>query len=416
MRDILRTLASPLCAALVPGSEWFEARERAARFRSMLAFILLATIVQTPQSSSVARPESVPYAETIGIDLHSVESAGDDVGHRASEGLAQEHSDTVVSLDPVGVNWFDQARFDTRTVTPLHPFRELLVSWNVRCPENAGFSVEVRVAPNADAPWSPWMYVGDWGQVPAGVRNVACEGGKIDTDYFRGEHTFARAQLRVSAFRSASEKRVYVTIAGLWCCASDPEARVPWISHMAEVADISAPALTFVWKRRLDVPFRSQRSEAAEIAGRICSPTSLSMVLAYRGVDEPTSAVCARALDGAHGIYGNWPRNIQAAYSLGVPGYLTRFTNWTDVQRSIAKEQPIIASIAAKEGELHGAPYKKTDGHLLVITGFDAQGDVCVNDPAAVDAKSGQTTYARADMQKVWLDRGGTAYVLLAKP
>jgi hypothetical protein len=41
---------------------------------------------------------------------------------------------------------------------------------------------------------------------------------------------------------------------------------------------------------------------------------------------------------------------------------------------------------------------------------------VCVNDPAAKDAKAGQAVYARADMQKVWLDRGGTAYVLLPKP
>jgi hypothetical protein len=298
------------------------------------------------------------------------------------------------------------------------PFRDLLVSWNVFCPEpHTGFSVELRVAASADSAWSQWMYLGDWGEVPAGERNVTCEGGKVDTDYFRGERTFARAQVRVSAFGPADGVSRRVIVQDLACCASDPRLQVPWVPVVQNTIRHDASSYSGApWKRRIDVPFRSQRSESADIAGRICSPTSLSMVLAYRGVDVPTRAVCDRALDQAHGIYGNWPCNVQAAFSYGVPGYLTRFACWTDVEDMIAAGQPIIASIAAKEGELRGAPYKKTDGHLLVVTGFDDKGDVCVNDPAATDAKSGQTTYARADMQKVWLDRGGTAYVLLPRP
>jgi hypothetical protein len=140
------------------------------------------------------------------------------------------------------------------------------------------------------------------------------------------------------------------------------------------------------------------------------------MLLAHRGIDRPTREVAERAWDPVHEIYGNWPRNVQAAYSLGVPGYVTRFVCWADVERMIAAGQPIIASIAVKEGQLHGAPYTQTAGHLLVITGFDDKGDVCVNDPAARDAETGQTVYKRAEMQTVWLDRGGTAYVLLPRP
>jgi hypothetical protein len=259
------------------------------------------------------------------------------------------------------------------------------------------------------------MFVGGWGKVPTAPRNTTCAGGRVDTDYFRGDRRFERAQLRVTALAEPSPTSYQVLVQRLECCASDPDAKVPYLPVVSSGSNTDWLDSPFSWKHRIEVPFRSQRSEAADIAGRICSPTSLGMMIAYRGVELPTARVAERAYDAENKIYGNWPRNVQAAYSLGVPGYLTRFTNWTDVQRSIAKEQPIIASIAAKEGELRGAPYKKTDGHLLVITGFDANGDVCVNDPAATDAKTGQTVYARADMQKVWLDRGGTAYVLLPK-
>jgi hypothetical protein len=202
----------------------------------------------------------------------------------------------------------------------------------------------------------------------------------------------------------------------LQCCASDPDLQVQWYPLEMTTIRPDTSFAGFDWRRRLLVPFRSQRDEPADVAGRICSPTSLAMVLAYRGVDVPTAEVAAAAFDAAHDIYGNWPRNVQAAYSFGVSGYLTRFVCWTDVEWMIAVRQPIIASIAVQEGQLHGAPYTRTDGHLLVITGFDENGDVCVNDPAATDAHSGQTVYKRAEMQTVWLDRGGTAYVLLPRP
>ncbi|MGE3182339.1 MAG: N-acetylmuramoyl-L-alanine amidase-like domain-containing protein, partial [Phycisphaerae bacterium] len=54
---------------------------------------------------------------------------------------------------------------------------------------------------------------------------------------------------------------------------------------------------------KLDVPFFSQRTEKPEIAGRICSPTSVAMVMAYHGVTKPVAEVAAAAYDQAHDIY-----------------------------------------------------------------------------------------------------------------
>jgi D-alanyl-D-alanine dipeptidase len=179
----------------------------------------------------------------------------------------------------------------------------------------------------------------------------------------------------------------------------------------------AAPAVASAWQRRLAVPYRSQKVERREIRGRICSPTSVSMVLAYRGIDRPTEEVSGVIYDASNGIYGNWPLAVQGAYRYGIPGYLDRFGRWADVERCIAAGQPLVISIEAAEGELRGAPYRRSNGHLLVLAGFDADGNVLVNDPAAGDAESGLLTYHRSDLERVWWEaRGGTAYVLLPRP
>jgi uncharacterized protein YvpB len=170
------------------------------------------------------------------------------------------------------------------------------------------------------------------------------------------------------------------------------------------------------WGQVLDVPLRSQKTEQPQIAGRICSPTSLAMLLDFRGVDVPTEVVAERAFDPVHDLYGVWPRNVQAAWTFGVPGYLTRFSDWAGVERSIAAGQPLIITIGAKQGQLANAPYESTAGHLIVLCGFDERGACVVNDPAASDPKEVRRVYARADLETVWMARGGVCYVLLPRP
>jgi hypothetical protein len=55
------------------------------------------------------------------------------------------------------------------------------------------------------------------------------------------------------------------------------------------------------------------------------------------------------------------------------------------------------------------------DGHLLVIVGFTATGNLVVNDPAA-DPRSGQSVrreYRRAQFEALWLgSSGGTVYLI----
>ena len=122
--------------------------------------------------------------------------------------------------------------------------------------------------------------------------------------------------------------------------------------------------------------------------------------------------MAARIYDADHDIYGNWPRAVQAAFELGVPGTLVRLSSWRAVEHFLASGVPLVVSVKAEEGELRGAPYPRTSGHLLVIRGLTEAGDVLVNDPAADGPASVPRTYHREDLERCWMRRGGVAYAI----
>jgi len=201
-----------------------------------------------------------------------------------------------------------------------------------------------------------------------------------------------------------------------WDAAGDTELTdVTRLDLALRQATRHAPPAHAPQSRRLGplhVPALSQRSAGPELGPRLCSPTSLAMVLAYRGRSADLLEVARRAHDPWHDIYGNWPRAIQCAWSFGVPGYLTAFGSWEPVQAHIADGQPVIVSISFGPGELAGAAIEETTGHLLVLVGFDGQGGVIVNDPAAAPGSSPRRVYDQAELGRAWFGHGGVAYVL----
>jgi len=183
-----------------------------------------------------------------------------------------------------------------------------------------------------------------------------------------------------------------------------------------------------VFGKNLPVPQRSQelpeykKPEYQQYGGGgevWCSPTSTSMVMEYYSQKLGDPQLNQTVPDAAIGCYdwvykgtGNWPFNTAYASTLGLAGYVTRFYSFAHAAPFIKAGVPLIISIAFKAGELPGAPISKTNGHLIVVRGFDKNGDVIANDPAARDNASVQLVYPRAALEAAWAHSHRTAYLL----
>jgi hypothetical protein len=159
-----------------------------------------------------------------------------------------------------------------------------------------------------------------------------------------------------------------------------------------------------------------------------CSPTSTSMVLGYYDALPPASSrawvpsghtdpwvdAAARATyDAAYEGTGNWPFNTAYAAPLAGHAFVTRLRSLREAERFVTAGIPLVASISFGSGELTGAPISASNGHLVVIVGFRADGSVVVNDPAAPTRAGVRRTYDRGQFENAWLPRsGGLVYVI----
>jgi hypothetical protein len=310
---------------------------------------------------------------------------------------------------------------------------ELIPSWNARTPSGTWLHVEGRVAD--DAGWTPWFTFARWAEDdPAGespitrttVPGQRFEAGRVSTDTWlaaRGRG-FDRWQVRLTAFTGpdATEHVTLSLVAGAaqrMGIAADGPTSAPGVGRGHEVP----------------VPPHSQRLHLDTFpdwdrGGQSwCSPTSTTMLLEHWGVGPSREEVSwvghdtdpavvhgvRRVFDQAYGGAGNWAFNAAYAGSRGLRAYVTRLRDLTEAEAFVAAGVPLVASVTFDEHELDGAGYD-TNGHLLTIVGFTADGDVVSNDPNSGRIASNdevRRVYRRDQFERVWLgDNGGLTYVV----
>jgi hypothetical protein len=193
------------------------------------------------------------------------------------------------------------------------------------------------------------------------------------------------------------------------------------VHHLGAVASAGAvrtatSAPSGVAERILDVPGLSQMTWKEQGGAGWCAPTAVAMVLARAGRLPPGTDVPAAArevFDPAYDGTGNWSFTTAWAATLADHAFVTRLHDLRDAEAFIEAGIPLVASVAYPAGGLPGAPTHGTDGHLLVIRGFTAAGDVVTNDPAAPTERSVRRTYERTAFERAWLDgSGGLVYVI----
>jgi len=165
------------------------------------------------------------------------------------------------------------------------------------------------------------------------------------------------------------------------------------------------------WGKCLTVPERSQFTEAID-AGRICSPTSVGMVLAFYGIEKSTREVADGVFDYSAKVYGNWALNTAYAHRVsGLESYVVRTAGFESIESEIEAGRPVVASLRWKIGELEGAAIAESNGHLVAVCGFTSSGDVIVNDPAGQPGTV-RRIYKRRAFFSAWIKRAfGIIYV-----
>jgi hypothetical protein len=273
--------------------------------------------------------------------------------------------------------------------------------------------VEVQFRAQYGTRWSKWYVLGIWASDTSTVarHSVNTQG---DSDGFVATDTFVSSAKKATTNKFQLKIRLF-SADGI-ATASVQNASVAYSTEAPKSASVSAgnPAL---WNTLIDVPECSQMvyPDGGEVW---CSPTSTSMVLAYldnyAGPCEPrVRAAVDGVYDWIYNGHGNWPFNTAYAASQGYEGYVARFTSLARAEEFVAAGVPVIISIAWGKNDLTGSSVASTNGHLLVLVGFDASGNPIINDPAAPSDADVQRTYLRSEFEPLWLQSsGGTVYLI----
>jgi hypothetical protein len=288
-------------------------------------------------------------------------------------------------------------------------------SWNASTPPKTYLRVEMRIRSSGN--WTRWWQMGVWARDTGTVKRHSVNGQKagswrVKTDtlqstgsVFADAYQYRLALVSGEAGRTSRVGAVYVTA-----------------SNSYRHGESLVGPHRSLWGEGLDVPPRSQM--VYENGGEVwCSPTSLSMVMAYwakktgeRSLDQGVPRVARGTYDHAYRGNGNWPFNTAYAASYGLEASVNRFSSLGQAELWTSKKVPVIASISWGRGDLTGAPIPASSGHLLVIRGFTRSGDVIVNDPAAASNSGVRRVYRRDEFRKAWLENGSGGVAYLAHP
>ncbi|MFI6029639.1 peptidase C39 family protein [Amycolatopsis magusensis] len=294
---------------------------------------------------------------------------------------------------------------------------ELIASWNALTPAKTWLQVEVK-ATTATGENTAWYILGQWASGDQDIHRTTVDGQSdahasvsVDTLVANDGVTLSSYQVRATLYREAGSVAT-PTVSSLGAMASNVPQRF-------EVEPTEPGVATGI---ELAVPRHAQnlhKGKYPEFGGggqSWCSPTSTAMVTEFWGrrpsaedmswlpadYVDPTVAHGARfTYDYSYEGTGNWPFNTAYAASLGLKGHITRLHSLNELESYIAKGIPVITSQSFLAEELDGAGYG-TAGHIFVVVGFTAEGDVIVNDPATNSNDTVRNVYKRDQFEKIW--------------
>jgi len=287
----------------------------------------------------------------------------------------------------------------TADVRAARPFRDAVPSWIARTPGGSKFEVLLSPLPAADRAYS----LGVWSQDGSrtSINEQVGTSAEVLTDILRTKEP--ATGLRVTILATPGTSGMLPEIDRVRLSLTDVPA-VP--QEPAPSLATPLPALA--------VPMRAQATYPG--GNVLCSPTSVSMILAYWAQQTQTPSIDADVPEVQKGVHdpawggtGNWAFNTAyAATRPGMTGFVTRLRDMSDLELWVSHGIPVATSVSY--ALLKGKPKQESnDGHLVVVVGFEPDGTPIFNDPGRNIVR---LTYQREDLKRAWGSSGNTVYII----
>ncbi len=334
----------------------------------------------------------------------------------------------VVLRDPrptaVGGRAYEGGTWTSPWATPGFGATALIPTWEATTPGRSLVRIEVR-ARAVDGTTGTWDRVADWSRTNRPVPRTTYSGqtddlGRMSVDTWYATSSVSAWQVRVTLLRPKGSS-LGVSLERVGAVASVDASAPRSTSQPGPGAGTVLPVPTLS-----QMVHRGHYPQWGGGGEAWCSATSTAMVLGYYGVSPAPTGIVPGHVDAVvdhtakmvydHGYRGtgNWAFNTAYASTL-VSGdvYVTRMRDLREAEDYIAAGVPLVVSIAFGRDQLTGSPISASNGHVLVIVGFEADGDVVVNDPAGASDAEVRRVYDRAQFERIWVAAsGGTAYVI----
>lgn len=344
-------------------------------------------------------------------------------GHRAGLTIGRPAGTTEFADPHTGTTRTWEYATWTSPRTPIgFDATELVASWNADTPAGTWLQVELQ-GTYTTGDHTPWYVMARWAAGDQDIARATLDGqgdpwSSVWTDTLAIDDASAGVllrsyQLRLTLYRAPGQ-------------VTSPRVRMlgAMSSQVPDRFTVAPSRGGIAWGTELPVPARSQMIHRGSYpewggGGQVwCSPTSTTMVLEYYGklpsaadlswIDpghpDPQVVHAARMTwDNEYEGAGNWPFNTAYAASFpGIEARVTRLHSLDEAERFIRAGIPVVTSQSFLDTELDGSNYG-TSGHLFVIVGFTADGDVIVNDPASASNAEVRNVYRRDQFEQIWL-------------
>lgn len=291
-------------------------------------------------------------------------------------------------------------------------FEAVVGSWS--CITNTTATAELEVSIRINGKWTKYFTYGNWG---LGLNNL----------YYNQDDTYAKMSVDEIMVKSTKADAVKYRITLRRDSESVASPKLSLVAMTLEFTDSSYVygVTTDILPKQADNDLpKLYQYDVKEVGGSICSATTTTMLLKWKGHDFSAAAKTYKyantwgvyehgymanlVADRGHNspTFGNWTYNMVTAGAFGEDAYVARMYSWDEMRDYLANHGPLGASIKSSNGEFGYV----TNGHLIVVRGYriNELGYVTVicNDPAV------KGVYYEVRLDQLMASWRGVVYVL----